>query len=552
MRLTSMGVIGHVALVLHAHLPYVRHPEYERPLEERWLHEALWESYLPLVDMLDRLEREDVAAALTISVSPPLAAMLTDELLRGRFADHLSRLERLAAHLARGEGIDPMALTHAGCVGPALPFYIRRLAEVRAAWERTGGDVLGALVGHHDRGRIELITTTATHAYLPGLLAAPASIRAQVRLGLRSFAKLTSVRPLGLWLPECAFDPRFESDLAAAGVRYTVLDAHGLELARPRPPFGIAAPVLGRSGVAFFARDPDSARDVWSREVGYPGDPVYREFYRDAGFDLPEDALLGELGPYGTRVSTGLKLHRITGRDTDKEPYDPEPAAARARAHAQHFVAEREKLLCGISAPHPILVAPFDAELFGHWWFEGPIFLEEVLRALDASARAGGLAATTLGGYLTRFPEVAIAEPAASTWGEGGFGAVWAGPEAARLWRHVHHAEQRVRSALGTRRGAGGLSGRALEQAIRELLLLESSDWAFMLRQREMTGYAEERVKVHAYRAGRLSGVSVGAQPTVDDLAWVHAVCHQDRFLGELSGEEIRDAFDPWDGGAFS
>lgn len=529
-------MIGHVALVLHAHLPWVRHPEHARPLEERWLHEALWESYLPLIDVLDRLASEGVRVALTISVSPPLAAMLADPLLRARFGDHLARLIRLAAHV--DDRVDRS-------LRPALAFYRGRLEAVRAVWDRLGGDVLGALRGHANAGRVELWTSAATHAYLPGLLAAPASIRAQLRLGLRGFEALAGVRPRGLWLPECAYDPRLGADLAAAGVRYTIVDAHGLELASPRPPGGVLAPVLSTSGVAFFARDPEAARAVWSRKTGYPGDPAYREFYRDVGFDLPEDALLGDIGPNGTRLMTGLKLHRITGH-AEKEPYDPEAASARAREHARHFVEAREAMARAASVAHPILVAPFDAELFGHWWFEGPTFLEHALRALDASARDGGLEATTLGDYLARFPEAAVAEPAASSWGEGGFGQVWAGPEAALLWRHVHHAERRVRAAVAAKRPASGLCGRALDQAIRELLLLQASDWAFMMRRGEMTPYAEARVRAHAHRANRLADIAMGEAPSVEDLAWVHAVCDRDRFLADLTGEEIRDAFDPW------
>jgi 1,4-alpha-glucan branching enzyme len=533
-------VAGHVALVLHAHLPYVRHPEHARPLEERWLHEALWESYLPLVDVLDRLAAEGVRAGLTLSISPPLAAMLADDLLRRRFADHLARLGRLAAHLAGGGLVAP-------ALRPALAFYERRLAAVHAVWDRIRGDLLGALVGHARAGRIELLTSTATHAYLPGLLASPASIRAQLRLGLRGFEVLAGLRPRGLWLPECAYDPRLGPDLAAAGVRFTILDAHGVELARPRPPGGVFAPILSRDGVAFFARDPDAARAVWSRQGGYPGDPVYREFYRDVGFDLPEAALLGELGPVD-RLMTGLKLHRITGPGDAKEPYDPEAAALRARAHARHFVETREAMTgaAGPAVTDPILVAPFDAELFGHWWFEGPVFLEHVLRLLDASARAGGVATTTLGGYLERHPDAAVAEPAASSWGEGGFGEVWAGPEAARLWRHVHHAERRVREATAGRRSARGLRGRALDQSIRELMLLESSDWAFMLRRGEMTAYAEARVRAHVHRAGRLAEIALGGEPAADEARWVEAVCARDALLAELSGEAIRDAFDPW------
>jgi 1,4-alpha-glucan branching enzyme len=394
------------------------------------------------------------------------------------------------------------------------------------------------------------MTTTASHAYLPGLLAVPASIRAQLRLGLRGFAALTGIRPRGLWLPECAYDPRLGPDLAACGIRYTVLDAHGVELASPRPPSGVLAPVLGPGGVAFCARDPEAARDVWSRKSGYPGDPWYREFYRDVGYDLPEAELAGEVGPHGTRVMTGLKPCRITGPGPHKEPYDPQVAQARAEEHARHFVDKRQAIAASVPrdlGPPPLLVSPFDAELFGHWWFEGPIFLEHVLRGLDASARAGGLGAVTLGGYLERWADLAVAEPAASSWGEGGFGAVWTGPEAARLWRHVHHAERSVRTAVHWQRYATGASGRALDQSIRELLLLEASDWAFMLRRGEMTRYAEERVRAHSHRATKLAGLAMAEHVAPEDAAWIDAVCDRDRFLAGLEGEAIRDAFDPWE-----
>jgi 1,4-alpha-glucan branching enzyme len=534
-------VAGHVAFVLHAHLPYVRHPEYDRSLEERWLHEAVWESYLPLVDMLDRLAREGIHAPITVSISPPLAAMLGDRLLRRRFEDHLERLVCLASTLRSGRLVDDRGQR-------VLQFYETRLAWTRGIWERCGGDLVGALVAHAKDGAVEILTSTATHAYLPGLLSSPASIRAQLRLGIRSFEKLSGLRPRGLWLPECAYDPRLGGDLAASGVRYTVLDAHGIELAWPAPPFGIYAPVLSPCGVAFFARDPNAAREVWSRQTGFPGDAVYREFYRDVGFDLPASALAGEVGPDGTRVMTGLKLHRVTGPGPHKEPYDPQLAAMRAGEHARAFIAGREQAARRASAhcKHPILVAPFDAELFGHWWFEGPQFLEHALRALDATAKRGGLSATTLGSFLERFPDAVVSEPAASSWGEGGFGDVWAGPQAARLWRHVHHAEQRTRTAVDQRRNAGGDAGRALDQTIRELMLLEASDWAFMLRRGEMTSYAESRVRAHAHRAARLASIAMADVATPDDVAWLSSVCDKDRLFSELAGNEIRDAFDPW------
>jgi 1,4-alpha-glucan branching enzyme len=169
-----------------------------------------------------------------------------------------------------------------------------------------------------------------------------------------------------------------------------------------------------------------------------------------------------------------------------------------------------------------------------------------VLRALDASARAGGVASTTLGGYLERFPELPVAEPAPSSWGEGGFGQVWAGPEAARLWRHVHHAERAVCDAASRARRAEGLAGRALDQAIRELLLLEASDWAFMICRGEMSTYAEARVRAHAHRATRLATIALADGATPEDVTFVEEVSSRDCFLAALQGEGIRDAFDPW------
>ena len=430
-----------------------------------------------------------------------------------------------------------------------MPFYERRLAEVHATWDRIGGDVVGALRAHERAGSIELMTTTATHAYLPGLLPAPASIRAQLRLGLRGFAALSGgARPRGLWLPECAYDPRLGPDLAAAGVRYTILDAHGLELASPRPPSGVLAPVLGPGGVAYFARDPAAARDVWSRQMGYPGDPVYREFYRDVGFDLPEDELLGEVGPGGARLMTGLKPYRITGPGPHKEPYDPALALDRAREHARHFVDKREAM----AAAAPSQRRPADP---------GRPLRRRALRSLVVRGarlpRAGAPFAPRLGArgrrlrrHARRLPRALSRDPRRRArrvvlgrgWLRPGVDGPRGGPAVAPRAPRREGRPRRRRPPPPR----GGLAGQALDQAIRELLLLQASDWAFMIKRGEMAPYAEARVRTHAQRAARLVTLSQGAGVSPEDAAWVGAVCDRDRFLIGLEGEAIRDAFDPW------
>jgi len=529
---------GYLALVLHAHLPFVRHPEHARHLEERWFFEGLIECYLPLLDVFDRLAADGVPFALTMSVTPPLAAMLKDSLLRSRFEEHLGRLDALAAHeRARVEGDAQFT--------PIVDFYRAELARVRATWERHHGDVLAGLVAHWDAGRLELLTCSATHCYLPGLLPAREGIHPQLDLGVRGFESLVGRTPVGMWLPECAYHPDLDAEIARVGIRFTLVDSHGVLDARPQPPHGVHAPICSPNGVAFFARDAESSRQVWSRHEGYPGDPGYRDFYRDIGFDLPESELQGEVGPHGTRVMTGLKYYRITGAGDHKEPYQPDVARQRAWEHGGNFVfnrTEQVKYLAPRMPVPPIVVAPYDAELYGHWWFEGPQFLDAVFRQLPSTG--GLLEAITLGGYLDRHPDLALATPSASSWGAGGYGQVWVGHEAGWSWRHVHHATRYVSWLVKRHRHDGGLIGVALDQAIRELLLLQSSDWNFIIKTGTSMKYAEARIRTHTHRVRHLGYLVEQGTIEGDDARWVEGVCQRDTFLSGMGGDELRRAFD--------
>jgi 1,4-alpha-glucan branching enzyme len=529
---------GYLAIVLHAHLPFVRHPEHARHLEERWFYEALIECYLPLLDAFDRLAADGVPFALTMSVTPPLAAMLKDPLLGMRFEGHLTRLEALTdREIKRLEGDYQFA--------PIAAFYRAELTRIRATWDRHHGDVLAGLVAHWDAGRLELLTCSATHCYLPGMLPAREGIRPQLDLGMRGFEALVGRTPIGMWLPECAYHPDLDADIAAAGVRFTLVDSHGVLHARPRPPHGVHAPICSPSGVAFFARDAESSRQVWSREEGYPGDYFYRDFYRDIGFDLPVSELEGEVGPNGTRLMTGLKYFRITGAGDHKEPYQPGIARERAWQHAGNFVwnrTEQVKHLAGTMNVPPIVVAPYDAELYGHWWFEGPQFLEALFRQLP---NAGGiLAATTLSAYLDLHPDLPLATPSASSWGAGGYGEVWVGHEAAWSWRHVHHATRYVSWLVKRHRHADGPRGAALDQTIRELLLLQSSDWNFIIKTGTSTKYAEGRIRAHTHRLRHLGYLIEHGIFEGEAARWTEDVRQRDTFFSGLSGDELRRAFD--------
>jgi 1,4-alpha-glucan branching enzyme len=484
---------GAMSLVLHAHLPFVRHPEHPSFLEEDWLFEALTETYVPLVRMLDRLEAEGVASPLTLSVSPPLCEMLADPLLRQRYADRLGALIALA---------DAEAIARRGTPfedGAAYAAWLLR--DTLAIWqERYGRDLLAALGRHQDAGRIALVTVAGTHGYLP-LMATDAARRAQVEVACANYAKHFGRRPRGIWLPECAYAPGLDRVLADAGISYFFVETHGVSYAQPRPRFAHYRPVLTERGVAAFARDPECSRQVWSAEEGYPGDPLYREFYRDIGWDAaPERVESIFMG--GPRRGVGIKLHRVTGKVAldAKEPWVPSWAFERAAEHARHFLASRQAQVTRIAdhmgaAPH--LLAPFDAELFGHWWFEGVAFIEALFRE---AATQGVLRMTTPERFLAAEPTAQVVALCASSWGDGGSYEVWLNGGNAWMYQHLHRAEEHMIALADRFRSPSALERRALCQAARELLLAQASDWAFIVTMATVVPYAVRRTRDHLAR----------------------------------------------------
>jgi 1,4-alpha-glucan branching enzyme len=489
---------GNVVLVLHAHLPFVRHPAHEDFLEERWLAEAITETYIPLLELLAGLDRDGVPARLTISLSPPLLAMLADPLLRGRYLRHLDRLVELAEKEERRTRSD--ARFHR-----LAEMYLARFYRARAVfldeWQQ---DLVAAFRAYQDRGVVDVVTCAATHAFLPFLGTTPGAVRAQVEVGVAEYRRFFGRTPEGFWLPECAYEPGLDAELARLGIRWFLVDTHAMAHATPRPVYGVYAPIACPSGVAAFGRDPDSSKQVWSADEGYPGDAWYRDFYRDVGFDVDYDYVRPYLPPTGQRIHTGLKYHRITGRTDEKEPYEPERARERIEAHAAHFVESRvrqvEWLARSMDRP-PVVVCPYDAELFGHWWFEGPAWLEQVLRRLAASAT---LDAITPGDALGRHPIVQHATPGASTWGWKGYNEVWLAGQNDWIYRHVHATGERLHALCRRYPGAEERTRRALTQALRELLLAQASDWAFMMSRETTAEYAIRRTRDHVLRCHQL------------------------------------------------
>ncbi|MDH4184880.1 MAG: DUF1957 domain-containing protein, partial [Nitrospinota bacterium] len=450
---------AHLLLLLHAHLPYVRRPDLPAALEEDWLFEAITETYIPLLDMFERLGRDGVAFRVALSISPTLCEMLRDPLLIGRYRAHMKRSIDLAEDEAkRHRRSEEMA--------PVTRMYRDWFNEAdRIFNDRYEGDLLSIFCRLAAEGSVELITTAATHAYLPLTSRDSGAARAQVKIAVQYFKKIFGSTPAGFWLPECGYSPGLENILAENGIKYFFLDAHGLLNAKPPSPRGTIAPIATENGLAVFGRDLESSRLIWHPESGYPGAAVYRDFYRDQGYELEMEQLKDYLAPYGHRKMTGLKYHKITGGGQEKDIYDPEAARAQAVAHAEHFYHSRLDQAQAEGAPDdsapPIFVAPFDAELFGHWWFEGPIFLEALIR--KAAQQKDGLKLITPSEYLGRHRPAHTASPAASSWGLGGHSQMWLDPSNDWIYRHLHRAEDKMTGMARLYGGATGALKRALD-----------------------------------------------------------------------------------------
>ena len=484
---------GYLSIVLHAHLPFVRHPEHEKFLEESWLFEAITETYLPLIQIIQGWRRDQLAARFTLSLSPTLCAMLLDPLLRDRYAKHLDGLIDLAEKEIRRTHWDRGFRNLAW-------MYHHKFCQARETWRHYDGNLIGAFRQFQDEGHLEIITTAATHGLLPLIASHPASVRAQILTARDHYRSCFGRDPLGIWLPECAYAEGVEKFLQEAGIRWFILDTHGVLHAKPRPRFGTFAPIFTPNGVAAFGRDYESSRQVWSKHEGYPGDPRYRDFYRDIGFDLDFDYVKPHLPSPDNRGFTGVKYFRITGTG-EKQVYERDHALAAASEHARHFLDERlaqVRQLTPLLDRPPIIVAPYDAELFGHWWYEGPEFLNFLARKLCDGQRE--LSMITPGEYLQRHPTNQLAAPGASSWGEEGYWRVWLNESNEWIYPHLQIAQERMSDLARKFPTATGLTARALKQAARELLLAQASDWPFILRAGTSPDYARRRVKDHLLR----------------------------------------------------
>lgn len=568
---------GYLTFTLHAHLPYVvNHGTWPHGME--WLHEAAAETYLPLLRMFYRLERDGLSLPCNLNLSPILLEQLAHPVFRSEFPRYLER--KIAA--ARE---DEAYFVSAGepHFAESARFWQSFFSEDLRDFEALDQDIVSGFRELADRGKLEIITCAATHGYLP-LLGTDESVRAQVRMAVRTHIRHLGRAPRGIWVPECGYRPAgmwsypvrageeeqltvpfsrigVEEALGESGLRFFFVDTHHVEeSARISSPYTFAGtarnpapendgqpsdssriyhPYLvetvgaarsyGRpesdsrspSGVTVFPRDPHTGLQVWSADSGYPGDANYLDFHKK-------------------RWPGGHRYWRVTGAGVDmgeKEPYDPQRAAARVKDHASHFVHLVWQTLqpsFANSIP-PVLCSPFDAELFGHWWFEGPLWLEAVARILGEHKTGIGL--ITGSDYLARFPQTGSLAMREGSWGAEGTNQVWLNPDTEWTYSRLYAAELACREICSSQQWKDGALGeRMVNQLCRELLLLESSDWQFLITTGAARDYAELRFGTHheEFQALRALWDDFAAKGVVSDEA-----------LERLVATELRDGVFP-------
>ncbi len=540
-------------LTLHSHLPYVlNHGRW--PHGSDWLCEGALDTYLPLLEVLRGLEAERVAAPITIGFTPVLANQLRSPVFAAEMdAFFAQRLE------ACDEAARTLPATGEGHLLPLVDFWRGRLLRLRDLFRAVDRDLVGAFRALEAAGRIEIIGSAATHGFLP-LLARDESIRLQLAVGLAEHRRLFGRVPDGCWLPECAYRPRgpwnpwpgapksgirrgIDEHLADAGFTFFFVDAHLAAAGRPLGVYG--DPLMGprethdgerqegppsRSPyrayrispkgarpVAAYVRDPRASMQVWSRDHGYPGEARYLEFHK-------------------IRWPGGLKLWRVTGAGTDlgaKEPYDPALAREQAAGHARHFAWLLGRIAETLSpGPDGVIVAPFDTELFGHWWFEGPEFLGDLYRVLPEQR---SVRPTTGSAHLQEHPaRTAIRLPEGS-WGANGDYSMWLSDRTVWTWQRLWPLEEAFWNVAPDAL-ASPAAQPVLAQAARELLLAQASDWQFIISTGAVVDYAERRFNEHCNDAERLvAALTPGSGTSLEEgLRAAEELERRDRLFPEV------------------
>lgn len=524
---------GSFIFVLHSHVPYVRKSG-KWPHGEEMLYEIMAETYIPLLNALTSLHNEKIPTSVSLGLTPILLEQLADKYMQEEFVGYIKT--KIKAAYEDRTALPPLRPG----VENTIEFYISWFSKILYDFEYTyNKDLIGAFKYLQDNDKLDILTSAATHGYLP-LLSKDSAIRGQLKTGIRHYKKYFGRKPTGIWLPECGYRPitrdervGLENFLDELGIQYFFTDSHVIEgsiaaKANPHPmPPKITMPIqmpnsatllehpfvsefeplkkvlvkeqdtnistfhgytVSESDVFVFGRDRLTGLQVWSADWGYPGDWNYREFHKKA-------------------PTSGIQYWKITDKKPGmqyKQPYVAEEAFGRAEQHATHFthiVTEHLANYHTLSGKQGVLVSSYDTELFGHWWFEGVHWLECVIRNLTKGGKVRLISARD---YVKEQKKVSSIHLPESSWGNGGQHSTWLNPDTEYMWPMIHQAEQHFEFLAQKFKKRPGKKKELLNQAARELLLLQSSDWPFLITTVQARDFAEKKFLDHLERFNKM------------------------------------------------
>ena len=476
-----------LSLVLNAHLPFVR--EYSKDnlapgsTEENWFFDALSETYLPLLEVFERLEQDNIPFSLGIAFSPLLGQMLRDDLLLKKYAVNLE-------HQIEFGNRETERLRSKPEMAGIARYYLDRAGEKKARFERYGGNIFKAFNHFRQKGTIEYLATPATGAFLPLFTQFPESVQAQLEVAQSFYRYEMCSAPGGIWLPDLGWSIELDTAITAFGYDYTITDSHGFVFGNPEPSRGSFYPVKTPHNLSILGRDFFACSEIQNLKKN----KQFRDNSRDISFELPAEEIGNFLTKYGARCYTGFKYWQNRLENT---LYNPEIAISLAKNSAEEYFTKccgRLETVSGCMNEIPISVIALDADDFGRHWYEGPYFLETIFRL---AAQTGTACFMTPSEYLGKQEKSAfeVSVPAYSSWGENGYAESWLDSKNDWIYRHLFHAAGRMVELAERFSEDSGLKERALNQAARELLLAQSSDWPKMLKRQQHSYFANNQIE---------------------------------------------------------
>lgn len=481
---------GKLQLLFHSHLPFVKHPDSVWFSEELWFFQALSESYLPLFRVLNKLESENIPIDLTFSFSPTLLEMCKDYTLSVKYIKYLERMIALAEkelkRLNKNDKSYKMASFYYGLHIQNYSDYLMLNRNVFLGFKKL-----------EQKGLIKIVTSCATYAYLPLYQGFDSIINAQIELGLDSLYESLGKESRGFWLPECGYVPGFDKILKKNRIEYSFLSPDAVLFLKNSAKNGVFKPIVTIEGITFFLQDILSNAKVNS-QGGFPSHPLYREFYRDIGFDLDLEYIKDYVNPSGSRIFTGFKYHKISGSEK-KDLYNLDDAENQCKAHAKEFVEsirQRYDILKDKIDGDIIFTNYYNTELFGHRWFEGINWLYYVLKEVNESDFIESCSAQR---YMdeNNKSEFEVVSPVLSSWGSFGHSHTWLNSNNRWVYKYIYSSIIIVSNMLKKYQHTSEIKKRALNQAVREMLLLQMSDFAVMASNKITAQYAKRRMQTH-------------------------------------------------------